>query len=275
MAEELNGGPQTTDPGQAPSGDPAPQQDTSSAAPKGDAGQPSGTTDAGPQDTFFDPKELPPELQTAYKNMQAAFTKRMQELSGHRKKIDAYDAFMADPVRQIQQVAQAYGLKLTAAEARDVAKDAQAAPEQPQTWDDVYKTAEQRAIERIRKELEPFLNEVRTIKKNSIESQLTEIDPTWQQYEGQMTEMLKTHPTLARDPAALYRMSVPPEVLESRAVQKALAKMDAKAKAAKVSGASQTTKKPASGLPDRPVSFQEAVEAAKKSLEEQGLRPPK
>lgn len=37
------------------------------------------------EETFFDPKDLPDELQSAYKNMQAAFTKKTQALADERK----------------------------------------------------------------------------------------------------------------------------------------------------------------------------------------------
>jgi len=49
--------------------------------------------------------------------MQAAFTKKMQGLSGDRQKIEAYNQFMQDPIGQMQQVAKQYGYSLTRAEA--------------------------------------------------------------------------------------------------------------------------------------------------------------
>jgi len=56
-------------------------------------------------DTFFDPSALPEELKQPYGQMQAAFTKKMQKLSESREKVEAYDAFMADPTREIQRLA--------------------------------------------------------------------------------------------------------------------------------------------------------------------------
>jgi len=111
------------------------------------------------------------------------------------------------------------------------------------------------------------------MKKQTIEHQLSDIDPTWQQYEDKMMDNLNSHPTLARDPATLYRLSVPQEVLESRAVQKALKKMEGKAQSSKASSGSTTSRKPQQGIPDKAMSFQEAVEAAKAKLAEEGIRP--
>lgn len=46
-------------------------------------------------DTFFDPKNLSPELQTVYKQMQSSYTKKTQALSEHRKKSDTLDQLIA------------------------------------------------------------------------------------------------------------------------------------------------------------------------------------
>ena len=130
----------------------------------------------------------------------------------------------------------------------------------------------QAAEQRVLKKLEPYIGQVKNLRKQSIESQLSEIDPTWQQYEDRMSEVVQKHPTLANDPATLYRISVPQEVLESRATQAALRKLEAKRDSNQVSGTSTTNKAAASGLPDRPMTLQESVEWAKKDLERRGIR---
>lgn len=247
-----------------------------------DAGQ---TTDSGPdtsgQDSFFDPRDVPEELKPAYKQMQSAFTKKMQDISKDRQKIQAYDAFYQNPMEQIQRIAQQYGYQLTPAQAQAIANQQQGQNQQqgdqkwePQSWDDVLAKAEERAEQRVLQKLQPVLGQVQTMRKQTIEQQLSEIDPTWQQYEDRMTDNLQTHPTLANDPAMLYRLSVPQEVLESRATQAALRKLEAKGQSANVSGSSTTNKQPGAGLPDKPVSFQEAVQAAQKELARKGLKPP-
>ena len=47
-------------------------------------------------ETFFDPKELPEELQPEYKRMQAAFTKKTQAVADVRKKAEAFDNLIKD-----------------------------------------------------------------------------------------------------------------------------------------------------------------------------------
>ena len=46
--------------------------------------------------TFFDPKGLSEELQPAYKQMQAAFTKKTQGIADVRKKSEAFDNLLKD-----------------------------------------------------------------------------------------------------------------------------------------------------------------------------------
>jgi len=65
---------------------------------------------------------------------------------------------------------------------------------------------------------------------------------------------------------------VPPELLESRATQRALKKLESKVKGGEVAGTS-TTKQQQSGLPNKSLSFQDAISAAKKKLATDGLKP--
>lgn len=270
MAEEQTAAPEGTE-GQADVGADTPTD----TAPEGTEGQAAGTgtSETAPQteDTFFDPREVPDDLQPAYKQMQAAFTKKMQAIAENRQKVEAYDAFQQDPIGQIQRLAQQYGYTMTRAEAAQVQQEQQSQNQnwEPQSWDDVLSRAEERAYNRIRQELQPMFSEVQQMKKTSIEHQLAEIDPTWQQYEDKMTANLKQHPTLAQDPAMLYRLSVPQDVLESRAVQKALKKMEAKGQSAQVAGGSTTTKQPKIKEPTGG-SFQDAVKYAESVIKEHG-----
>lgn len=258
--------------------EPGPDGDqTTGVEPEGQPTETQGTTDGGPQEsgqTFFDPKNVPDELKPAYKQMQASYTQKMQKLSADKQKVDAYDAFMADPITQMQQVASRYGYSLTRAEAQQAVEQQQTDQNwEPQNWNDVLSKAEERAYSRIKKELNPLFGEIQNMKKQNVEKSLDEIDPMWRQYEDKMIDLLQEHKSLASDPALLYKMAVPQEVLESRATQRALQKMQAKGEASQVSGSSTTTKKPDSGLPDGKLSFQQAVEAAKKKLAEDGVRP--
>lgn len=237
----------------------------------------SGVQDVAAQDeAFFDPKTVPADLMPAYKQMQAAFTKKTQAIAQNRKKVEAYDAFAADPVGQMQSLARQYGYNMTRVEAQAAvnAQQAETGDEwQPKTWDEVLSKAESRAREKLLAELGPVVNEVRAMKQQGIEKMLDESIPEWRQYEDEMAAALRDHPTLARYPEKLARLVIPETVLEGRAMQKALRKLEAKGESARVSKGSQTSRAPEAGLPKNPGSFQDAVAAAKRILEERGIRP--
>jgi len=254
---------------EAPSGQPGEGKATGQAAAA--AAAPEAKTE---EDTFFDPRELDPNLTPAYKQMQKAFTKKMQEISDVRKKAEAFDAFQKDPVGAMHQYAQRFGFQLTRP---DQQQGQQAPPEnwEPQSWQEVFDRASKIAEQRIMQQMAPAMQQMHQMRKTSIEQQLSEIDPTWQMYESEMRETLKSAPALANDPARLYRASVPPEVLESRAVQKALRKMESKTRSSSMSGASSTHKNQGGGLPTGPVSFADAVSAARAALAEQGIHKPR
>jgi hypothetical protein len=276
--------------GQAATG--APETASAAAPAPGTSGQPQGTEgttgQTGPrtEDLLFDPqeyerltKELPDNLrhqaEALKKSLQGAFTKKTQAIADAKKKIEAYDAFSRDPKTALEQMAQQMGFRLSPAQAAAAAQAAtgegwEPTKGDPQSWNDVAGYLLNKMREEFGGKLQPIVNEFKTLKKQTIESQLTEIDPSWQTYEDAMAETLSKHPSLATDPAGLYRLSVPPEVLESRAVQKALARLEGKKSSAQVAGASSTTKK-APELPSGPLTFAQAVEAAKRQLSEQGL----
>jgi hypothetical protein len=245
------------------------QPETTPEVTEGQAEQGTTPTETPPE-TFFDPQSVPEELQPAYKQMQSAFTKKMQRIADSRKKIEAYDAFSANPIAEMQRLAEQYGYQLSPYGQQQTQGQE---PQEPQTWDDVYKVAEERAMAKLEQRFAPLLQQVTKMKQNDIERQLSAIDPTWQQYEDDMRSNLKQHPSLANDPAMLYRVSVPQEVLESKATQAALKKMEQKGQATKVSGTSTTTKQPG-GFPNKAMSFNEAVRQAKRQIAEQGLAPP-
>lgn len=263
-AGQPDGTPQGTTPAGTASGEGQPQATSTTT-------KPSGTADASGEDTFFDPKDLDPALMPAYKNMQKAFSKKTEALKEHRQKIEAYDQFAKDPLGTIQTYASRLGYKLTQAEAQAVADGAAAQASgdwQPQTWGEVMAKAK----EEVLKELSPVFNELQTMKKSNIEKLLDENAPDWREHEEEMISLLRAHPTLASDPVKLYRLALPPEVLETRATQAALKKLQAKTDASKVGGTSTTKTTPQ--VPDKAMSFNDAVEYAKRQLAEQGIKGP-
>ena len=251
------------------------------AATGGEKGQSVGTgqtTGNGPgttaDESFFDPKTIQgkPELEAAYKQMQGAFTKVMQKVRGKQQKADAYERFEQDPQGTLRQLAQAYGFQLV-----------QGGPQQngnekwePQTWDEVTSRIKQEAKAEFMKEFEPVLkpvfDEVKNLRKASIEKSLDEIDPQWKLYEDDMMTTLQEHPSLVRDPLKLYRLSVPDEVFEAKYTKKALERLQGKAKSSEVSGGSTTTKQPSQVRTAS--NFAEAVQIAKEQLAEKGITFP-
>ena len=295
MPDELTAG--TTDQGTGQStadpestGAPAGESQATAGGQPG-AGDGAATTDTGTQTTepteFFDPtrlaelsKDLPPDVlsqvKLLQKELQGSYTKKTQTIADSKRKIQAFDAFEASPVEAMQQMAGRMGYKLTRAEAaaqvnqmqQGDQNQAQGQAWEPKSWDEVLQRATQVAQQNIMKSLQPVLGQATQQRKETIESQLTEIDPSWNQYEDAMVETLKKHPTLKNDPANLYRMSVPAKVLESRATKAALKQMESKANSAQVGGASTTTKLPPAGMPDKALNFNDAVKFAKQQIAE-------
>ena len=240
------------------------------------------STGLASEDAFFDPTEyeqtiagLPDEAKAQVekfkKSLQGAYTKKTQALAKDREKVEAYDAFSQNPLEQIQNFAQRMGYQLVP---QGQGQQQEAGPKEPQTWEDVYKVAEERAYKRIKEELGPTMQSVQDLRKSTLERYLDDNAPDWRTYEDDMMTTLKKHPSLVNDPLGLYKMSVPSHVLESRATQQALKKLQDKSQSQEVSGASTTTKEPQGGLPDSPVSFDDAVKYAKAQLAKDGIKAP-
>ena len=222
--------------------------------------------------SFFDPSTLTPELMPAYKQMQASFTKKMQALSGDRQKIEAYNAFMSDPIGQMQQVARQYGYSLTRAEAAAAMNQGQQGQTQqqwePQSWDEVISRTKAETREELMRELAPFLGNVQKVTAQNIERQLQEIDPNWVEYQDEIRANLAEYPNLVNNVGKLYRLSVPDEVYQRKATQEAIKRLQGKAQAAQIGDKSQTSR--SQPAPRKATSFAEAVEIAKANLAEQG-----
>lgn len=231
------------------------------------AGQATQPAPDNAEPSFFDPNTVPEELKPAYKQMQAQFTKRMQAISKDRQKIEAYDSFMSDPVGQLQNLASQYGFSITRGQAQQALQQQQAQQQQdwqPQSWDDVMARATELAEQRVLQKLSPVIGNVQQMHASSIEAQLDKLDSNWRNYEDDMRQNLREHPSLVRDVAKLYRLSVPEEVSNSRATQAALAKLQAKTQQAQVGGKSSTSVSAPSLK--QAASFEEAVQQAREML---------
>lgn len=238
-------------------------------APIDNAGEQSVNSDqttSGPDstDTFFDPESIiGTDLEPAYKQMQSAYTKKMQNIAESRKKIEAFDAFQQNPVETIRQLARQYGI--------DIAGTQQQQTEfNPQDWNDVFDRMKQEVL----KELNPVFNEVQNMKRSNMEMYLDNHYPDWREHEDEMVTLVKAHPTLAKDPDKLYRLAMPEEVIQQRAMQRAMQKVKGQSDAGQMSGASTTTRSINQNPPEG-LTLNEAVDFAKAKLAKQGIRPPR
>lgn len=206
------------------------------------------------------PNELPAEVQPIYKNLQSDYTRKSQEIAAHRAKIEAFDRFEQNPVAELMRLAQVYGLNIQH-------PGQQGQQEQtewnPQTWDDVYKKFETSVLERVGQQFKPVVENVQVQTQERILQELNKIDPNWKNYESQMMDNLKKHPSLVSDIGTLYRISVPVEVLKGQATKQVINQMNNKAKQALTTPSSTTN----TSVADTQVnSFDDAVRAAKQML---------
>lgn len=263
---------------------------TSAAAPTATDGQ--GTTPAAtttgqaalsaPAVEFYDPKQydaaigsLPPEAQAQaralVKQIHSDATRKYQAISQDRELLEQARAFVADPIGNMQQIARQHGYQLTRAQAEAAVQQQQGTPswdprsgEPPADWETVLSAAEQRAEQRLMQKFAPVIGNVQKLQAQNIEAQLDGMDPQWRSYEDAMRDNLKKHPTLVNDVGTLYRLSVPQEVIEARATQAAIARLQKTTASARVSGTS--TARASSPAPRVVKTFADAVEAAKEQL---------
>ena len=226
------------------------------------------TTENGPADeSFFDPSLLPddPEIQKAYKSMQGQFTKRMQQFSKEREKIDAYNQFMQNPQESLRRMAQQYGVDL----GQQQQNDKEFAPND---WNDVVNHIQEQTKQSIMEQLQPLFSDLHNVKRTSTEQYLDSTYPDWRSYENEMMDLLQEHPSLANNPDLLYRNAVPQDVINQRAYQQALKKIKGQTESSKATGNTPNARKKAA--PAKISSFNDAVKAAQQQLAEQGLKPP-
>jgi hypothetical protein len=198
----------------------------------------------------------------------------MQAISTNRQKIEAYDQFMANPVGNLQAMAQQYGFSLSRAEAQQMLNQPNQPKQnwEPQTWDEVINRTKEEAkretMQEVMQQFGPFVQEIQKVRASNIESQLTKLDPNWRMYEDDMRANLSKHPSLVHDVAMLYRMSVPEEISMGKATQQALKKLQDKASSAQVADRSTTSR--SAPAPQKAKSWDEAVAIARQKLAEQG-----
>ena len=251
---------------------------TTVATPNGSEGQSAGpapTTGNGQEqvtqgESFFDPKSIAdkPELMAAYKQMQGKFTKAMQGIRGDQQRLDLVRQFEADPVGTIRRLAPQYGVSLLEGQPPQQGEQ----KFEPKSWDDVVSHIRREVTAELAQQYEPMLNEVKNLKTQTVQQQLDSKYPDWATYEDEMIQNLQRHPSLANDTDLLYRMSVPPEVMEARATEAALKRLKGSSDSATVSAPTATQQ--TSTRPKGKMSFDEAVQFARQQLKAQGIVRP-
>ena len=251
---------------------------TTVAAPEGAGEQSAGTaatTHSGQQaetqqgESFFDPQSIAdkPELQAAYKQMQGKFTKAMQGIRGQEQKLQLIQQFEADPVGTIRRLAPQYGVSIVDGQPP---KDANGQAFKPKDWNDVVSHIREEVMQELNQQYQPLVGAVKDLKQQNIEQYLDNNFSDWRTYESEMIENLQAHPTLANDPQRLYSMSVPQEVMERRAYERAMQKLKGERESGNVSG-SKTAAQVSSDRPSGKLSFNEAVKFAKAKLAKEGI----
>ena len=257
------------------------ETETTGEAPGASEGQsvaPTQTISDGPGDggeeSFFDPKDvIGTPNEAAYKSMQGEFTKRLNTFNEGKGKMDAYDAFMANPELSMQQLAQQYGWSLIKGQPGAQENSGEGPEFKPNNWQEVEDHFFARFQDRFRQENEPLVNEVKNLKQQNVRTLLDRDYPDWETYQGEMSQNLQKYPNMVNDVDTLYRMSVPTKVLEQRAFKAAMAKIEGKTGHTEV-GDNKTTSIPTTDKPTGPLSFEESVAYARKKVRAQGLAPP-
>lgn len=217
-----------------------------------------GTPAADAEPTFFDASTLDPSLMPGYKQMQRAFTQKMQAIAGDRQKIDAYNAAIQDPRGTIEALARQAGIPVNFGGTTDGQPSGPGNGEEwnPQTWDEVIQRARTEAREEIMRDIQPFIAQTR---KSQLERDLDDLFPTWREHEEAFSQTLMDHPTLANNASLLVQAATPSEILQAQATQRAIKQLEARAQGNK--------SKPGSPLrqpstPKKPRTFHESWEAA-------------
>jgi len=195
------------------------------------------------QDTFFDPKTLPPELQGTWKRMQGAYTRKMQQFAANRDKADLVDRFNTDPAvrRQIlQQYAHELGLQVNRGEAADTGAPKSKAPAEfvenfrsnlPQElkwmaeslaggfWD-----ANQASLAPMQQQLESQLIGSR---EQEFDSLAADLPPGWEEHEDEMSDLLDflqgsamRHPVFGSKPSLLYQLVTGQAMATTQAIER-------------------------------------------------------
>lgn len=164
------------------------------------------------EETFIDPKDLPPELMPHFKRMQRSFTKRMQESKDLRGKAELVDRFYADPAyaeQVMQQRASQLGYSMTRAEARaavQASSNGVQAPEElirtveqslspelkfmAKHLADAAWAAQQQTVAPLVQRQQAKEQQDRSAVYDDLAEELSESNPGWEEHEDEMHDLL-------------------------------------------------------------------------------------
>jgi hypothetical protein len=278
---------------------PEPVADPATETAPADAGSTApaeGTEPAQQQDTFFDPKQLAPELQVHWKKMQGAYTKKMQQAADWRQKADLVDRFNTDPnVRR--QILQQYANELSQAATPQAQAPQANSSTMPPEFVQAFKAnlppelqwmAEGQAKSFWQAQqiaMQPYLQaqqqQVTSTRATEWDELAQQLPPGWEEHEDDMADVLTflespalRHPTFGSKLQLLYKLATG----DAQATTNAIERMGA-AVQNRVNGRGGAGQRVEQNLTDRIMktrSIRDAVQiagrAAMEKLEGQGAR---
>jgi hypothetical protein len=206
---------------------------------------------------IYDINALPEELQPLAKKLQASFTKKMQKLSGERQKIEVYDQFAADPVGTMKRLAKSYGYDLKELGASDISSKSE--DETVEQW------LEKRLEDKLSRVLQPYAEKLGKIEESTFKTYLDTFYPDWYDYEDQMVDLLRKHPTLRNDIDTLYQLATIDKV-ESKTIKETIESFKKKKDNIVDANKQSTANVNLEPSTERRMSLKEAMQLAKKQI---------
>lgn len=196
---------------------------------------------------FTDPKSIPKELRGAFKKMNGIFTRRMQGISGDKKKAEAFDRLIVDEEFQtwLDKRQQKLSKGKTSSDNDDSETEDDDDDDKPLTRKDLKKLF---ARQNQNAQIESINKQAAEFKKNN---------PGWVVYKEELGEVLEKHPTMSYEEAFEY-------VLAKDGNSDKKKEMLAKKKAANVMKPNKTGAKEADKKGK--MTFSDAFNLAKRSL---------
>lgn len=141
---------------------------------------------------FFDPNTLPEELKPAWKKMQGAFTKKMQEAAKVRNRADAFTELMSMP--QFRALVD----KLRNGETEEEPEEKEPARKGQRTIEEIVERAVNKAVRPI---VQSSQNSKKEAQLRDEFNQFQKDHPEWENYREPMKEILEKNPSYSYEDA--------------------------------------------------------------------------